>query len=90
MARPLQALACPRHADLCLVDECRRGILLEALEAEAQAFGFDSLDECIAAIEGYIEHHNANDARPLRWSEKREYFVKAWRKGDRKPQESAS
>ena len=26
---------------------------------------FDSLDECVAAIKGYIEHHNANDARPF-------------------------
>ena len=29
---------------------------------------FDSLDECIVAIEGYIAHHNANDACPFRWS----------------------
>ena len=26
------------------------------------------LDECIAAIEDYIAHHNATDARPFRWS----------------------
>ena len=32
----------------------------------------DSLDECIASIEGCIEHHNANDARPFRWSRKPE------------------
>ena len=51
---------------------------------------FNSLDECIAAIEGYIEHHNVNDARPFRWSKKPEDFVEAWKTGHRKPQESAS
>ena len=30
----------------------------------------NSLDECVAAIEGYIAHHNAGDARPFRWSRK--------------------
>ena len=29
---------------------------------------FDSLDACVAAIGGYIEHRNARDARPFRWS----------------------
>jgi transposase len=51
---------------------------------------FNSLDECIAAIEGYIEHHNANDARPFRWSKKPEDLVEAWKKGHQKLQESAS
>ena len=51
---------------------------------------FNSLDECTAAVEGYIEHHNANDARPFRWSRKPEDLVEAWRKGHRKLQESAS
>ncbi len=51
---------------------------------------FNSLDECIAAIEGYIEHHNANDARPFRWSRKPEDLVEAWKKGHRKLQEMAS
>ena len=51
---------------------------------------FNSLDECIAAIEGYIEHHNANDARPFRWSRKPEDLVEAWKTGHRKVQESAS
>ena len=29
---------------------------------------FDSLDACVAAIGGCIEHRNAGDARPFRWS----------------------
>ena len=51
---------------------------------------FNSLDECIAAIEEYIEHHNANNARPFRWSKKPEDLVEAWKKGHQKLQESAS
>lgn len=51
---------------------------------------FNSLDECIAAIEGYIEHHNSNDARPFRWSKAPEDLVEAWKKGHQKLQESAS
>ncbi len=51
---------------------------------------FDSLDECIAAIEGYIAHHNANDARPFRWSRKPEDLVGAWKRGHQKLQEMAS
>ena len=35
---------------------------------------FNSLDRCISAIEDNIEHHNANDARPFRWSKKSEDF----------------
>ena len=51
---------------------------------------FDSLDECVAAIEGYIEHHNANDARPFRWSRKPEDLVEAWKRGHQKLEEMAS
>ena len=51
---------------------------------------FNSLDECIAAIEGYIEHHNTNDARPFHWSKAPEDLVEAWKKGHQKLQESAS
>ena len=50
---------------------------------------FNSLDECIAAIEGYIEHHSTNDARPFRWSKAPEVLVEAWKKGHQKLQESA-
>ena len=45
---------------------------------------FNSLDECITAIEGYIEHHNTNDARPFRWSKEPEDLVEAWKKGHQK------
>ena len=48
---------------------------------------FNSLDEC---IEGYIEHHNAHDARPFGWSKKPEDIVEAWKKGHQKLQELAS
>ena len=51
---------------------------------------FDSLDECVAAIEGYIEHHNASDARPFRWSRKPEDLVEAWKRGHQKLEEMAS
>ncbi len=51
---------------------------------------FDSLDECVAAIEGYIEHHNASDARPFRWSRKAEDLVEAWKRGHQKLEEMAS
>ncbi len=51
---------------------------------------FDSLDECIAAIEGCIEHHNVNDARPFRWSRKPEDLVEAWKRGHQKLDEMAS
>ena len=48
---------------------------------------FDSLDECTAAIHTYIEHHNANEARPFRWSKKPERIVEAWKRGHQKLQE---
>ena len=51
---------------------------------------FDSLDECVAVIEGYIEHHNASDARPFRWSRKPEDLVEAWKRGHQKLEEMAS
>ena len=51
---------------------------------------FNSLDACIAAIEGYIEHHDANDARPFRWSKEPEDHVEAWKKGHQRLKQSAS
>ena len=51
---------------------------------------FNSLDECTAAIEGYIEHHNASHARPFRWSKAPEDLVEAWKRGHRKLQEMVS
>ncbi|MDE0534431.1 MAG: IS630 family transposase, partial [Albidovulum sp.] len=43
----------------------------------------------INTVEGYIEHHNANVARPFRWSGKPEDLVEAWKRGRRKLKESA-
>ena len=51
---------------------------------------FNSFDERVATIEGRIEHHNANGARPFRWSRQLEDLVEAWKKGHRKPKELAS
>ena len=51
---------------------------------------FDSLDACIAAIGGYIEHHNARDARPFRWSRSPEDLVESWKRGHRRLQEMES
>jgi len=51
---------------------------------------FDSLDECVAAIEGYIAHHNAHHARPFRWSRRPEDLIAAWKRGHHKLQEMAS
>ncbi len=51
---------------------------------------FDSLDGCVAAVGGYIKRHNANDARPFRWSGKPGDLVEAWRRGHRKLDEMAS
>ncbi len=51
---------------------------------------FDSLDDCVAAIEGYIGHHNASDARPFRWSRNPEDLVASWKRGHRKLQEMAA
>ena len=45
---------------------------------------FNSLDECIAAIAGYIGHHKVNDARPFSWSKQPEALVEARKKGHRK------
>ncbi len=51
---------------------------------------FNSLDECIAAIKGCIEHHNANGTCPFRWGRKPEDLVEAWQMGHQKLQELAS
>ena len=45
---------------------------------------FDSLDACVAAIGGCIEHHNARDARPFRWSRSPEDLVESWKRGHRR------
>ena len=51
---------------------------------------FDSLDECIAAIESCTGHHDAGDARPFRWSRKPEELALSWKRGHQKLQELAS
>ena len=72
------------------MDECRRGVFSKLSRQRLKQAVFNSLDECIAAIEGYTEHHNTNDARPFRWSKAPEDHVEAWKKGHQKLQESAS
>jgi len=42
---------------------------------------FDSLDECIAAVEDFVRHHNENRARPFRWSRRPEDLVASWKRG---------
>ena len=51
---------------------------------------FNSLDECVGAIESYIEHHNASDARPFRLSRKPEELALSWKRGHQKLQDMAS
>ncbi len=51
---------------------------------------FDPPAGCVAAIEGYIAHHNAIDARPFRWSRRPEDLVEAWKRGHQKLREMAS
>ena len=48
---------------------------------------FNSVDECIAAVESCIEHQNGHDARPFRWSRKPGDLLEAWKKGHQKLQE---
>ena len=75
MAEGPSRLDVPLHADLGVPDECRDerrgGVLLETG----------------AAIEGYIEHHNARDARPFRWSRSPKDLVESWKRGHRRLQE---
>ena len=51
---------------------------------------FDSLDECTATIESYIEHHNCNDARPFRWSGNPKSLVESLKRGYQKLQNMES
>jgi len=74
----------PLHPDLGVPDERRRGFFSKRARQRLKNAVFDSLDACIAAIAGYIEHPNANDARPFRWSRKPEDLVKAWKSGHQK------
>ena len=51
---------------------------------------FDSLDECKAATEDYIENKNANDARLFGWRRSLVDLVDAWKRGHQKFDEMAS
>ena len=42
---------------------------------------FNSLGECIGAIEAFIDHHNTNEARAFLWSRKPEDLIAAWKRG---------
>ena len=66
------------------------GFFFELLRQRLKHEVCNSLDECTGAIEDFTEHHNANDARPFRWSRNPEDRPGAWKKGRRKLQESAS
>ncbi len=51
---------------------------------------FDSLDGCVAAMEGYTGRHNASDARPFRWSRNPDDLVASWKRGHRRLQKMAA
>ena len=71
--------------------ERRRGVLLQAFGGRGSDTRSSTRStSAVEAIEGYIEHHNASDARPFRWSKAPEDLVQAWKKGHQKLQESAS
>jgi len=42
---------------------------------------FNSLEECVKAIETYIDHHNANSAKPFRWTRDSKELVESWKRG---------
>ncbi len=41
----------------------------------------NALAECVAAVEGFIAHHNEHSARPFRWSKAPEDLVQSWKNG---------
>jgi len=47
----------------------------------------NTLDECIAAVEDSIDHHNAHDALPFRWSRDPRDLVASWKRGHQRLQE---
>ena len=51
---------------------------------------FDSLDECTAAIENFIEHHNTNQAQPFCWRRDPDSLIESWKRGYHKLQEMES
>ena len=87
--KPVEVNAClgttpldiPLHPDLSILGECRLGLLFQLSRQRLNDAIINSHDRCFTAIEDYIEHHNANDARPFRWSKKSEDFGEEWNKG---------
>ena len=41
----------------------------------------NSLAACVAAVEGFMAHHNEHPARPFRWSKTPDDWVKSWKNG---------
>ena len=72
---------------LAFLDHVAEGFFSRPVRQRLKNAVFDSLDACGAAIEGYIEHHNARDVRPFRWSRSPEDLVESWRRGHSKLQE---
>ncbi|MCY3879379.1 MAG: IS630 family transposase [Rhodobacteraceae bacterium] len=66
------------------------GFFLKLTRKRLRHAVFDSLDECTAAIDGYIAHHNADHARPFRWSRMPLDPVEARKIGHRKLDEMES
>jgi len=48
---------------------------------------FNSLEECIAAVDGAIEHPDAHDAKPFRWRRDPGDRVASWKRGHRRLQD---
>ncbi len=72
MAGATSALGLSFHADIGLVDQCRRELLLgsdpASINASAAATAlFHSIADLQTAIKRYIEEHN-NDPKPFIWT----------------------
>ena len=67
LARPPSALDLPLHADLVLVAERRRELLLDAHPAAAQRGVFRSIVDLQAAINRFVAEHN-DDPKPFAWT----------------------
>ena len=67
LARPASALDLPLHADLGLLAERRRDLLLGADPPPPQPRRFHSIVDLQAAINRYIAEHN-DDPKPFTWT----------------------
>ena len=70
VARPAPALGLPLHADLGLVAERGRDLLLGADPAPLKRGSFHSIVDLQAAINRYIAEHN-DDPKPFIWTKTR-------------------